>query len=415
MGTTLTVLMIGLVIFLAHLFAILYTKTRIPDVLLLFLIGFLFGPVLKIITPAHFGAVGQVFATITLILILFDSGVGLSLKGIRQTAGGLIGLTLVNFFMTVLIVGLVGYLLTRLALIPALILGAIVGGTSSAVVIPILSQLPMSNNSKTLLIFESVINDVLCIVLTFSLVAAYKVGEVHLAQMIFKITASFLLAALMGVLFALIWSVALNKVRILQHSTFTTLAFVFIVYGLIEFMGFSGAIGALVFGYVLNNVSKIKLPMLRTPLGMETTELNEKERSFFGEIVFLLKTFFFIYIGIAMQVTNLGLMLLGAILVLLLFLLRIFTVRFTLPRHTTQLDATYMAIVVPKGLAAAVLAGIPLQQGIPHGLLIQNLTYAIVLFSIIGSSILIILVEKAGLASFYQQFWGRKFVPSVPK
>lgn len=62
-----------------------------------------------------------------------------------------------------------------------------------------------------------------------------------------------------------------------------------------------------------------------------------------------------------------------------------------------------MATIVPKGLAAAVLASIPLQQGVEDGELIQNVTYSIILFSIIATSILIFLLEKTSFSKLYER------------
>jgi len=45
--------------------------------------------------------------------------------------------------------------------------------------------------------------------------------------------------------------------------------------------------------------------------------------------------------------------------------------------------------MIPKGLAAAVLAGIPLQKGIAGGQIIQDLTYSIILISILITSVMI--------------------------
>jgi len=409
MEVTIAVLFIGLVIFFAHLFAVLYAKTRIPDVLLLFLVGFLFGPILDVIRPSHFGAIGQVFSTITLILILFESGGDLSLSGMRQSARGLFGLTIMSFISAMVVSSGIVILFTTLSPGAALMLGAITGGTSSAIVIPVLDKLRMRENSKTTLIFESIINDVLCIVVTFSLISAYQQGDLHIGLMILRIAGTFILAGLLGVIFALIWSVVLKKIRILQNSTFTTLAFVFVVYGIVEFFGFSGAISALVFGYVLNHISRLKIDLLGNWMKVQPSELNDRERGFFAEVVFLLKTFFFIYIGVSIQVANTWLMMLGLLVTLALFLIRIPIVRLTMPKFTPIKDATLMSIVIPKGLAAAVLASIPLHKGIPGGDIIQTLTYTVVLFSIIISSILIYIVEFPVFGNLYQRVFRRKF------
>jgi hypothetical protein len=57
--------------------------------------------------------------------------------------------------------------------------------------------------------------------------------------------------------------------------------------------------------------------------------------------------------------------------------------------------------MVPKGLAAVVLASIPLQQGVIGGELIKNITYGVVLISIVITSLLVFLIEKTRLSDLY--------------
>ena len=58
--------------------------------------------------------------------------------------------------------------------------------------------------------------------------------------------------------------------------------------------------------------------------------------------------------------------------------------------------------MVPKGLAAAVLAGIPMQQGVVGGELVRDLTYAVVLISIVTASVLIPMIStNDSFASIY--------------
>jgi cell volume regulation protein A len=47
--------------------------------------------------------------------------------------------------------------------------------------------------------------------------------------------------------------------------------------------------------------------------------------------------------------------------------------------------------MAPKGLAAVVLASIPLQEGIAGGDTIKNITYGIIIFSIIITSVLVVI------------------------
>ncbi len=72
-----------------------------------------------------------------------------------------------------------------------------------------------------------------------------------------------------------------------------------------------------------------------------------------------------------------------------------------------------MAVMVPKGLAAAALASLPLQQGIPGGDLIQNVVFSVVMCSIILTSILIFLVHRTPVSKFYRRFFSGFGLPAT--
>ena len=65
-----------------------------------------------------------------------------------------------------------------------------------------------------------------------------------------------------------------------------------------------------------------------------------------------------------------------------------------MPRH----DAAVASVMAPKGLAAAVLAGVPLQLGIAGGEAVQQFVYMVVLVSIIVTSVAIPLLGVPPLA-----------------
>jgi NhaP-type Na+/H+ or K+/H+ antiporter len=73
-----------------------------------------------------------------------------------------------------------------------------------------------------------------------------------------------------------------------------------------------------------------------------------------------------------------------------------------------------MAVMAPRGLAAAVLASLPLQQGIAGGDLIQNSTYAVVLFSILFTSVLVFLQDKTFVGAIYRWMF-KGFADDAPE
>jgi cell volume regulation protein A len=397
------ILFVGALVFLAHMFTGLFSRTKIPDVLLLMVIGLALGPALGLVQPSDFGSVGSVFATITLIVILFQSGLDLRLSVLLNAMRGAVMLTTVNFFVTMGVVGTITHLLTGIAWTNGLILGAILGGTSSAVVIPMLEYLGMRKETKTTLYLESALSDVLCIVIVIALIESQKLGSLNMGLIGGRVLSSFLLAALIGVGGAFGWSIILNKVRHLQNSIFTTPAFVFIMFGISEMLGYSGAIAALAFGVTIGNIEFFRrpLPSLTRFINVHPIALNDTEKLFFSEVVFLLKTFFFIYIGLSIHLTNAWYIYIGVIITVIIFMLRIPVVWASMPRTTPRPDMSLTAAIVPKGLAAAVLASMPIQQGIAGGQLIESVTYSVVLFSIFLCSLLVFLLEKTRVMSLY--------------
>jgi hypothetical protein len=61
-----------------------------------------------------------------------------------------------------------------------------------------------------------------------------------------------------------------------------------------------------------------------------------------------------------------------------------------------------MAALAPKGLAAAALASIPFEQGLPQGALIQSLVYVIILFTIVFATSLVFFQDRTPLGRMYR-------------
>ena len=394
MNVDLTLVFLGLLVFSAHVFASLYNRKKIPDVLLLIVIGLILGPIFGWVSPSSLGMSGPVFVAVTLVVILFEGGTSLSFNVLQSAWKSTMNLTVSCFFLSMGLVALVGWLF-GLSPLSALTLGAILGGTSSAVVIPLMRMLDVSEESRTVLVLESAATAVLCIVFTLAFMDAMKIGHLQVGNIVGNILSSFILAGLLGFAGALVWSRIITSIRKLQNSIFTTPAFVFVIYGVTNFLGWSGAIAAMVFGITMANIDTIKNRVLLRIMGGQGHKLNKTEMVFFGELVFLLKTLFFVYIGISIEFSDWKTLLVGLIITFVLFFGRILVARFFSPKTACPFDKTVIAMMIPKGLAAAVLASMPLELGLAGGEFIKNVTYATILFSIAWVSLLILLVDKS--------------------
>lgn len=394
MSIYVTIIVLGLLIFLSHVFNELFDKTKIPNVLLLLLIGIIIGPVSGVITMDFFGELGNIFTTITLVVILFESGAGLHFREIKKSIGSATLITILNFVVTIVLTSIISRLLLDIDVMSSVFIGAIVGGTSSAVVIPMVKQLRMGEKSTSVLILESALSDVLCLVVGLALLDGIAEDVVSPRMILSEMWKALVFAITLGLLSGFIWSLLIGKIRSLKNSMFTTLAYVFILYGLVELMDLDGGIAVLAFGIILGNIDGIvKSGRFRKVFAFQSSGFNLNERDFFAEIVFIMQTYFFVYVGISIQFGHPVIYATGFLIVLLIIMFRIPGIVLFSGKNITKPEKTIMSVLSPKGLVPAVLASLPLQRGLPHGEIILDLGYSIVLFSIVICSLLVILLS----------------------
>lgn len=396
-----TILIIGLMLFFAHFLSLQFSKTNIPDVLVLMLVGIVIGPVLGITTPEDFGKIGSLIATIALVVILFEGGTSLNLDVLGKSLGTTGLLAVASFVLTAVIIASIGYLTLGLSPLAAAILGVTLGNTSSAVVIPMVNSLRLSEKPSTVLVLESALTDVLSIIGVFALLQIHTQGGVEPGRLVGSVLASLIFAAVIGVLGGIGWLLVLGKVRGFPNTISSTLAYVFIVYGLTEMLGFSGAIAALALGFSLTNFQKFNL--YRIPnVDMNIVPLNETDLAFYSEAVFLLKTYFFVYMGISIHFTDALLAVTAISMVLMVYAMRLGLARFIFRDDSYSLrDTAIASMMAPKGLAAAVLATLPLQYGVAGGEMIRDTTYMVVLVSITFTALLVILYPNRFVQRLY--------------
>ncbi|HEY8887958.1 MAG TPA: cation:proton antiporter [Gallionella sp.] len=396
-----TILIIGLMLFFAHFLSLQFSKTNIPDVLVLMLVGIVIGPVLGITTPEDFGKIGSLIATIALVVILFEGGTSLNLDVLGKSLGTTGLLAVASFVLTAVIIASIGYLTLGLSPLAAAILGVTLGNTSSAVVIPMVNSLRLSEKPSTVLVLESALTDVLSIIGVFALLQIHTQGGVEPGRLVGSVLASLIFAAVIGVLGGIGWLLVLGKVRGFPNTISSTLAYVFIVYGLTEMLGFSGAIAALALGFSLTNFQKFNL--YRIPnVDRNIVPLNEMDLAFYSEAVFLLKTYFFVYMGISIHFSDALLAVTAISMVLMVYAMRLGLVRFIFRDDSYSLrDTAIASMMAPKGLAAAVLATLPLQYGVAGGEMIRDTTYMVVLVSITFTALLVMIYPNRFVQRLY--------------
>jgi cell volume regulation protein A len=409
-----TILSIGLLIFFGHLLAGFFERTKVPDVLILMLAGIVLGPILNVVEPEDFGRVGNVFLALALIVILFEGGIHLNVRHLGEAAAETLAVSLGTLLITVMLLGLVADLLLPVDYLTALLISTILSGTSAAVVVPLVRTLRMAPKPSTILFLESALTDVLIIVFAIALgqaLAAAPSGgaSVDGQTLLVSLALSFSVAGAIGIAGAFFWSAVLDRIRQFPNTVFTTFAYVFILFGITELLGYSGAIAALAFGIAVANFPNIPDKYFGKIFSFRLSMFADREKSVFAEAVFLIKTFFFVYLGLAMRFADWRIVTVGAILAVLAFVARAPVVRLLMPKSTTGRDAALMSALIPKGLASAVLATLVVGVGVTDGATVQGTVYAAIFFSIVFCAVLVFMVEHGLLEKPAMRAWFGKF------
>src|ERR1700676_1842151 len=133
----------------------LFRWTRIPDVVVLMATGVLIGPVLGWARPDQFKDVTHAFGTLALILILFEGGLDLNIREtLSHFPGGLL-FGVIAYGLTTFFAGLVVSASLGINHRDGLLAGAVIGCTSSTIVLPVLQQWNAEKAVTFILFFSS--------------------------------------------------------------------------------------------------------------------------------------------------------------------------------------------------------------------------------------------------------------------
>lgn len=359
---------LGGIIGLGFLGYLLFERTRITDVLLLILVGVLVGPVFGIFSVQGFQDATTFVGALALVVIMFDGGLGLRLKDLALSFGRAAVLAVLGLALTVAAIAAVGHYAMGLPWPAAALLGMVLGGTSGIIVLPTLARSRASVATKTLLNVESALTDVVCVIGVVTLVGVLAVSATldagSLSSAAKAVAASFSVAIIAGLAVGFVWLRFLRALDGKKNAYMATLSAVLLLYVGTEVIGGSGAIAALAFGIVLGN----GVDLMRR-LGIQGRAFTDRQRDFQGEITFLVRAFFFVYLGVILDpavLTDRTFLLHGALLVAAIVAARLLATWLSMLGDTqSRGDRGLIAFLLPRGLAATVLAGMPLAAGIP--------------------------------------------------
>jgi cell volume regulation protein A len=375
----------SVVIILGVLGEAFFKKTGIPDILLLMVLGIIIGPVLGIIQPEAVLEIVPYFAAVALIIIMFDGGLNLHIGKVLKTAHFAIILVIVGFALSVGIVAGLAHYGLGWEWIDSILLGTIVGGSSSIIVFGLVQKIRISDDAKSMLSFESALTDIFAVIIAFVLFEAALSGEFSLDMLGVTIGKAILVGLVLGFGVGIPWMFVISKLKNAQHSYMLTIGMVFLLFFLATSFGESGALTALVFGLMLgkktyfSRLLKVKFP--------EDTIDN----SLHNQVTFLVRAFFFVFVGLLASFAQLEYVIFGIVAAIGIYIGRIIITKSVLVRGFSKLDKRVTSVMIPRGLAAAVLATFPLSMGLPNAE-----AYPQIIFFVIFTSVLITTIGLGG-------------------
>ena len=371
----------SVVIILGVLGEAFFKKTGIPDIAFLMVLGVVIGPVFGIIQPEAVIEIVPYFAALALIIIMFDGGYNLHIGNVLKTAHFAIVLVILGFAVSVGIVAAFGHYGLGWEWMDSILLGAIVGGSSSIIVFGLVRKLRISDEAKSMLSFESELTDIFATIIAFILFEAILSGQFNLDLLGQTIGRAVAVGLILGFGVGIPWMFFISKLTNAQHNYMLTLGVLFLLFFLANSFGESGALTALVFGLMLGNKKylvkklKIKLPD------------NTIDNSLHRQVTFIVRAFFFVFVGLLASFGQIEYVIFGILAAVAIYVGRVVITHTALVKGFSKLDKKVTSVMIPRGLAAAVLATIPLTMGLQNGEAYPQIIFFIILTSVIITTI----------------------------
>lgn len=382
--------------FVADLF---FAKTKIPDMLWLMLIGVFLGPV-----AAYFGystierntmlAIAPLFSAIALMVILFEAGLYMDLFKLLRASVAATNVMLVNLVFSIIAVAVFAYFMLHLGVLESILLGAILSGTSSAIVTSTVNRTKVSEKTKMIMSLESIVTDPLVIIVALVIIDALVkttafAGVGFIASSVTKI---FTASLFIGVIGGFLWTRVLPRIQKYKYHHMLTIAFLFVIYTIGEVIGGSGAIVAFATGIIFGNTHHL---MQMFKLKKKIVGLTKETKDFNAYISFFIRTFFYVFLGMLISFENPSMFLFGVLLSFVLLAARYFGMGLSAKNGFTQKEKMIMVYLYPRGLATAVMATLPfIHYGIKSAEPFTDIAFAVIFTTAIISTIGIARTER---------------------
>jgi cell volume regulation protein A len=122
--------------------------------------------------------------------------------------------------------------------------------------------------------------------------------------------------------------------------------------------------------------------------------VDESVRGFHGQISFLIRSFFFVFTGLLFSYSSFVPLIFGFSLAFVFLVLRFGVVKLSFLKASAKDSETLMTVMLPRGLAAAVLASLPLTSGIPNSQDFPEIAFIVIITTIVICTVGVAVLKK---------------------
>ncbi|HUK84918.1 MAG TPA: cation:proton antiporter, partial [Candidatus Acidoferrum sp.] len=258
------------------------------------------------------------------------------------------------------------------------------------IVVALTRKLGIGGKTETILSLESILTDVLCTVGAFIAIDIILSGQVSLQAALGSIALAFGVGIVIGSLVGVAWLNVLEKVKGKSNTYMLTLAVLLLTFVVARTLGGTGALSALFLGLIVGNG-----PIIAKFLKLKyTVSVDESVRGFHGQISFLIRSFFFVFTGLLFSYSSIVPVLFGVSLAFIYLVIRFGAVKLSFLKASANDSETLMTIMLPRGLAAAVLASLPFTSGVPNSQDFPEIAFVVIIVTIIICTVGVAILKK---------------------
>jgi CPA1 family monovalent cation:H+ antiporter len=343
---------------LAVLLGLLARRVHLPLTVVLVVVGFLASA--AGLVPSVGRLEGEAFEEVVVFLFLpalvFAAALGLDLRAFARNAGAILGLSVVAFVVSAVLVGLTLHLVLGTELIVAFLFGVLISATDPVAVVAIFRQLGVPRRLLTIVEGESLLNDGVAIVLSAILLEAATGGSISVAAGVVDFLTVFVGGAVVGVVLGLLAACTLPWLDRLP-AVALSLAVAYGSFVLADaVLGFSGVLATAAAGMVLSGLGSSRA----------SAEVREAWTQTWEALDYIANALLFLLIGLVLDpgllADNLGGVLLAVVAVLVARAAAVVPVVWLLERlaHVPRVGRRNEAVLVWGGLRGGVALALAL-------------------------------------------------------